>query len=157
VLRRQGFTLVEIVIVIFILLLILGVAIPSLSGVFADKRLHHSLDRFNELVREAHERALADRRAYLIAWSDHDIRLQPATFLKDEPQNPTDTMVIGRGDKWHLHLPAALTGQTPPEWIFWESGVCEPARVTFSSGDGSWTADYSPLTGLADVLAYAPR
>ena len=155
--RRNGFTLVEIVIVVFISLLLLTLAVPSLNGVLADKRLHRSLDRFNELVREAHERSLAEHRAYLIVWSDQQVSLQPAGFLNTEEHKPVDSMVIARHDQWHLDLPAALAKKTPPEWIFWESGVCEPARISFASDDGKWTVEYSPLTALSEIIAYGPH
>src|SRR5438309_5429719 len=92
--RQRGFTLVEVIIAVFILLLLLTLAVPSLNGVLADKRLHRSLDRFNELVRQAHERSLGEHRAYLIVWNDVQISLQPAAFLKTEPHQPIDTIAI---------------------------------------------------------------
>src|SRR5437588_12046455 len=105
--RRQcGFTLVEVIIAVFILLLLLTLAVPSLNGVLADKRLHRSLDRFNALVRQAHERSLAEHRAYLIVWNDAFITLQPAAFLKTEPHAPIDHMPRSRPDKWRIGVPA---------------------------------------------------
>jgi len=155
--HQRGFTLVEIVIAIFILLLLVLLAVPSLNGVLADKRLHRSLDRFNDLVRQAHERSLTEHRAYLIVWNDTFISLQPAAFLKTEEHQPIDIIPIARHDRWGLELPAALTKKVPAEWIFWESGVCEPARVRFASNDGSWTAEYSALSGLGNLITYASR
>ena len=155
--HQRGFTLVEIVISIFILLLLVSLAVPSLNGVLADKRLHRSLDRFNDLVRQAHERSLAEHRAYLIVWNDSFISLQPAAFLKTEEHQPIDTIPITRHDRWSLELPAALMKKVPPECVFWESGVCEPARIKFASNDGSWTTEYSALSGLGELIAYAPR
>jgi hypothetical protein len=108
-------------------------------------------------VRQAHERSLAEHRAYLIVWNDVQISLQPAAFLKTEPHEPIDTMPIARQEKWRLELPAALSKKVPAEWIFWESGVCEPARIRFASDDGSWTTEYSPLSGLGEIINYAPR
>jgi len=155
--HQRGFTLVEIVISIFILLLLVLLAVPSLNGVLADKRLHRSLDRFNDLVRQAHERSLAEHRAYLIVWNDTFISLQPAAFLKTEEHQPIDTIPITRHDRWSLELPAALMKKVPAQWIFWESGACEPARIKFASSDGSWTAEYSALSGLGELIAYVPR
>ena len=155
--RQRGFTLIETIIAIFILLLLLSLAVPSLNGGLADKRLHRSLDRFNELVRQAHERSVAEHRAYLIVWNDAFIILQPAAFLKTEEHQPIDTMPVTRHEKWRLELPAALSKKAPAEWIFWESGVCEPARIRFASDDGSWTTEYSPLSGLGEIITYAPR
>ena len=155
--HRDGFTLFELVIAVFILVLLLGLAVPSLSGVLADKRLHRSLDRFSSLVRQAHERSLAEHRAYLIVWGDHDVSLRPALFLKTEEHVPIDSLLVSKADKWQVEFPAALTKKPLPEWIFWESGVCEPLRVTFAGHDGLWAAEYSPLSALSEVVAYAPR
>src|SRR5207237_3272873 len=155
--RQRGFTLVEGIIAVFMLLRLLTLAVPSLHGVLADKRLHRSLDRFNELVRQAHDRRLAEHSAYLIVWNDAQISLQPAAFLKTEPHDPIDTMPIARHEKWRLELPAALSKKVPAEWIFWESGVCEPARIRFASDDGSCTTEYSALSGLGEVYSDASR
>ena len=155
--HQRGFTLVEIVIAIFILLLLVMLAVPSLNGVLADKRLHRSLDRFNDLVRQAHERSLAEHRAYLIVWNDTSVSLQPAAFLKTEEHQPIDSIPVGRHDHWSVEFPAALMKKVPAEWIFWESGACEPARIRFASNDGSWTAEYSALSGLGELVTYASR
>src|SRR5947207_15662596 len=104
---QRAFTLVEIVIAIFILLLLVLLAVPSLNGVLADKRLHRSLDGFNDLVRQAHERSLAEHRAYLIVWNDTDIRLQPAAFLKTEEHQRMDTIPITRQDRRSLGVPGS--------------------------------------------------
>ena len=147
----------EIVIAVFILLLLLGLAVPSLNGVLADKRLHHSLDRFNDIVRQAHERSLAERRAYLIVFGEQGVALQPVAFLKTEEHKPIDSMAMQRGENWRMELPAALTKKTPAEWIFWESGVCEPARISYAGSNGKWTVEYSALSALAEMISYAPR
>src|SRR5438045_8413023 len=102
--RQRGFTLVEIVIAVFILLLLLTLAVPSLNGVLADKRLHRSLDRFNELVRQAHERSLAEHRAYLIVWNVVEVSLQLAAFFKTEPHAPIDTIAIAIHEKCVVHI-----------------------------------------------------
>lgn len=155
--RRAGFTLLEIVIAVFILLLLMGLAVPSVNGVFADKRLHRSLDQLNGLVRDAHERSVGERRAYLIVLGKDSIDLRPAAFLKTEAQKATDSMPISPDDKWTMHFPAALSKGPPSQWIFWESGVCEPARIDFSGSDGKWSVEYSPLSAIPEITAYAPR
>jgi prepilin-type N-terminal cleavage/methylation domain-containing protein len=153
----HGFTLVEIVIAVFIMLLLLGLAMPSVNGVMADKRLHRSLDAFNDLVRQGHERSLAEHRAYLIVVGGQAVALQPASFFKGEAQQPVASIPIVRNEKWRVEFPAALSKKAAPEWIFWESGVCEPARISFASSDGKWTAEYSALSGLPEIVSYGAR
>lgn len=144
-------------IAIFILLLLVGLAVPSMRGLFADKRLHRSMDQFNNLVREAHERSLTEHRAYMITWNTDAITLEPQTFLKTDGHKPLAEIPVARTDKWQLSWPAALTKKQAPQWIFWESGACEPVRIKFTGPDGSWAADYPALTALGNLLAYAPR
>ncbi|MBV9010085.1 MAG: prepilin-type N-terminal cleavage/methylation domain-containing protein [Verrucomicrobia bacterium] len=155
--RASGFTLLEIVIAVFIILLLMGLAVPSLNGVMADRRLRSSLDRFNDLVRQAHERSLAEHRAYLIVLGNDGVSLRPLTFLKTEQHQPVDKVTLAPGDKWSIKFTAALVKRTPAEWIFWESGVCEPAEVSFAGTDGHWTAEYAPLSALAELNTYAAR
>ena len=153
----RGFTLIEIVIAVFILLLLLMLAVPSMNGVLADKRLRRSLDAFNDLVHQAQERSVAEHRAYLIVWGDKGIALRPEVFAKGEEARPTADLALGRGDVLKLTLPAALTKNPPGEWIFWPSGTCEPAVVQFSGRNGSWTANYSTLTVRPELTSYAAR
>ena len=153
----RGFTLIEIVIAVFILLLLLMLAVPSMNGVLADKRLRRSLDAFNDLVHQAQERSVAEHRTYLIVWGDKDIALRPEVFAKGEEVRPTADLALGRGDVLKLTLPAALTKNPPGEWIFWPSGTCEPAVVQFSGRNGSWTANYSALTVRPELTSYAAR
>ncbi|MGE5209040.1 MAG: Tfp pilus assembly protein FimT/FimU [Alphaproteobacteria bacterium] len=155
--RFRAFTLIEIALSIFILLLLLLLAVPSLSGVIANRRLKQSLDSFNQLVRQAQERSVSERRAYLIAWGKNSILLRPETFAENEEARPTAIYRLNKGNSVRLSLPAALEGKHPAEWIFWPSGNCEPAVVQFRGPAGTWTASYSPLTAQPDLTQYAAR
>jgi prepilin-type N-terminal cleavage/methylation domain-containing protein len=155
--RCRAFTLIEIIIAVAILTVVLLMAVPSLSGVLADRRLRASLDSFNNLVRQAQERSVAEHRAYLIVWGDKDVVVQPETFAKDEEKKVVATFSLERGTVLTLTLPAALISKPPGQWIFWPIGTCEPASVRFAGRAGTWTANYSPLTGHAELANYAAR
>ncbi len=155
--RFRAFTLIEIALSIFILLLLLVLAVPSLTGVIANRRLKQSLDGFNQLVRQAQERSLTERRPYLLAWGKDGILLRPEVFTEDEEAKPIAVFHPGKGTSVKLSLPAALAGKYPAEWIFWPSGNCEPAIVHFTGPAGSWTANYSPLTAQPELTQYAAR
>jgi type II secretory pathway pseudopilin PulG len=155
--RFRAFTLIEIALSIFILLLLLLLAVPSLSGVIANRRLKQSLDSFNQLVRQAQERSVTERRAYLIVWGKSSVLLRPEVFTKDEEEKPTAMLRLPKGSWIKVSLPAALIGKPPAEWIFWPSGTCEPAIVQFRGPAGTWTADYSPLTAQPELTQYAAR
>ena len=155
--RLRAFTLIEIALSIFILMLLLMLAVPSLSGVIANRRLKQSLDSFNQLVRQAQERSVTERRAYLIVWGKSSVVLKPEIFTKDEEEKATAVLRLPKGSWIKVSLPAALIGKPPAEWIFWPSGTCEPAIVQFRGPAGTWTADYSPLTAQPELTHYAAR
>ncbi|HJT45910.1 MAG TPA: prepilin-type N-terminal cleavage/methylation domain-containing protein [Chthoniobacterales bacterium] len=154
---RAAFTLLEIIIAVAIMATVLFMAIPSFRGVLADRHLRASLDGFNKLVRAAQERSVSEHRSYLIVWTDKNVFVQPESLTKDDSQEPVDTFELARGEVLTLTLPAALTSKKPGEWIFWPTGTCEPAIVQFTGRAGTWTENYSPLTGHGDLTSYAAR
>ena len=155
--RYRAFTLIEMIIAVAILTVILLMAVPSLSGVLADRKLRASLDGFNNLVRQAQERSVSEHRAYLIVWGTKDVIVQPEAFAKDEEKKAVATFALERGMVLTLTLPAALSAKPAGEWIFWPTGTCEPAIVRFAGRAGTWTANYSPLTGHGDLANYAAK
>jgi type II secretory pathway pseudopilin PulG len=155
--RFRAFTLIEIALSIFILMLLLMLAVPSLTGVVASRRLKQSLDGFNNLVREAHQRSVTERRPYLIVWGKGGVLLRPEVFAEDEEAKPTAEFRLNKGTLLKLSLPVALVGNHPAEWIFWPSGNCEPATIQFKGPAGLWTANYSPLTAQPEITQYAAR
>lgn len=155
--RQDGFTLIEITIAIVILLLILVVAVPSLNGVLADRRLRRSLDGLNRLVRQAQVRSISERRPYLIVVRDKKFALRAEGLLRGESPSPIATLAWGKGESFTLSFPAAIDEETPPAWIFWSSGNCEPAVVSYRGADGTWTAKYSALTARPELTNYVAR
>jgi type II secretory pathway pseudopilin PulG len=149
--------MIEMAIAVMIMVLILSLAVPSLNGVLADRRLHRSLDEFNSLVRQAQERSIAERRSYLIIWGDGKIGLRAEGLRSGEGTAPVAMLKVNKGESFNLSFPAALENEPPAEWIFWPSGNCEPAVVTFRGLSGEWTAKYSALTARADLTSYVTK
>ena len=132
-------------------------AVPSMSGVLADKRLRKSLDSFNAIVREAQERSMIERRAYLIVWQDGKIGLRPEGLLRGESPEPEMKIKIAKNESFRVSFPAALIDDAPAQWIFWPSGNCEPAMVSYQGRDGKWTANYSALTVRSETVSYVAK
>ena len=155
--RRPGFTLVELAIAVAVLVLLMMLAVPSMNGVLADRRLRKSLDGFNAVVREAQERSVSERRAYLIMWTGGKVGLRPEGVLKGESPDPEVRLKLAKNESLKVSFPAALVDDAPPEWIFWPSGNCEPALVTYQGKDGKWTASYSALTARSETVSYVAK
>jgi type II secretory pathway pseudopilin PulG len=155
--KTEGFTLIEIAIAVFLMLLMLMLAVPSMNGVMADRRLRRSVDDLNKLVQQAQDRSVTERRAYLIAWEKNRLVLRPEAFKQGEDPQPVATLNLPRGEAYTLKLPAALTKQAAAEWVFWPTGTCEPATVGFKGPSGTWTANYSGFTARAQLSSYAAK
>lgn len=155
--RQDGFTLIELSIAVVVMVVILAMAVPSVNGVLADRRLRRSLDDVNRLVLQAQERSSAERRSYLIVWSDKQFALRPEAFIQGEDRKPVASLKWQKGDSFTLSFPAAIDEEPPSEWIFWPSGNCEPAVVTYRGASGAWTAKYSALTARPELTKYAVR
>jgi type II secretory pathway pseudopilin PulG len=155
--RHAGYTLIEIAISVLILIIITLIAIPSVRGVLADRRLQRSLDAMNQIVREAQEHSVQEQRPYLIEWQRKAVILRPESLKEGEETDPVATLVLDKGHAFMLRLPEALEKDPVAQWIFWSSGTCEPANVRFKSPDGAWEVSYSPLTARPEIVRYAPR
>lgn len=155
--KQEGFTLIEIVIAIAIGVVILMVAVPSINGILADRALRRSLDEMNNLVVQAQDRSMAEGRSYLIIWRNKQFLLRPEVFRKGEDRKPVATLRWQRGDAYTLAFPAAIEEEPPSEWVFWPSGNCEPAVVTYKGPKGGWKAKYSALSGRPDLVYYAAK
>ena len=155
--RARGFTLIEIAISVFILMILMLLAIPSVSGVLADRRLQRSLTSMNEIVHQAQEHSVRERRPYLIVWQKDAVILRPEADDKGEGDAPIAQLALDKGHAFLLRLPAALAKDPLAQWIFWPSGTCEPANVSFKGPDGSWEVNYSPLTTRPEIVRYAAR
>src|SRR3982074_3378076 len=96
--RTMGFTLIELVVAIMIGAILMMLAVPSIEGVFADRRLRHSLDEFNKIVREAQERSIAERRPYLIVWFDGKVGLRAEGLTRGEDPDPAVKLRLAKNE-----------------------------------------------------------
>src|SRR5258708_3294017 len=105
--RQSGFTLLELAIAVVILVLLMMLAVPSMNGVLADRRLRRSLEGFNAIVREAKERSITERRSYLIVWSEGKVGLRPEGLRRGEDPGPLTALRLGKNESLNISFPAA--------------------------------------------------
>ncbi|MFL6515514.1 MAG: Tfp pilus assembly protein FimT/FimU [Chthoniobacterales bacterium] len=155
--RVSGFTLIEIVLTVCIMMLVLLLAVPSLNGVLKDRRLRQSLDRFNTLVSKAREQSITEHRPYLLIVGNKSVEVRPEVISKDDEPEPVADLPLSDRDSIKITFPAAMIKQPPAEWVFWPSGVCEPAIVDYLGRSGLWRVTYSALNAQPEITQYAPR
>jgi type II secretory pathway pseudopilin PulG len=144
-----AFTLFEICIAIFIAVMIIVAAVPSLTGVLADQKAKKLFNQFNDLTREASTRAMTERRPYVLAWDESGVTLRPQAPANKGEADGIDRVDFGEKLAPELQLPGALEKNPPREWTFWPTGTCEPAVIICHLDNAPWTASYDPLTEQA--------
>ena len=65
--RAAAFTLFEVCIALFIAVMIMVAAIPSISGIVQDQRAKKLFNQFDDLAREASTHAVTERRPSRVA------------------------------------------------------------------------------------------
>jgi type II secretory pathway pseudopilin PulG len=147
--QQRAFTLLELCIAVFIAVMIVLIAVPSVSGVLADQRAKKLFNQFDALARSASDHAITERRAYVLQWDESGVFMRPLA-----PEDRGEAQGGGRvefGDKLapELQLPGSLEKHPPRLWTFWPTGTCEPAVVICRIDGAPWTASYDPLTEQA--------
>lgn len=135
---------------IFIALLVMSVAIPSLTGALQQNRGQKSFEAFDSLVQEARTRSLTERKPYVLVWTRKKIVLRPEDAGKEGVQG-VRSLDLSHDEPLTLDLTAALVKKPEAIWTFWPSGACEPATVYFRGKKARWTAVYNPFTAEAAV------
>jgi prepilin-type N-terminal cleavage/methylation domain-containing protein len=148
----HGFTLLEMLLAVFIAVMVITIAVPSVSGVLAEQRMKRSFETFDELVRKAQELSMKERVTYQIKFHAESLVLEPADIGDfSQGENPPEVALsVKQEENFDLQLPASLIPDPPPEWTFWPNGTCEPAIITYRGSHGDWRATYDPLTAIPD-------
>jgi prepilin-type N-terminal cleavage/methylation domain-containing protein len=144
--RRDGFTLLEIVIALVIALMLTSLAVPGIMGLLRERDLQRTFESFDDMVRRAQERAVSEGRGFRIVFTETGAILEPSDPREEDAQAEVEQYAIGEDETLTLNRVAALAKQPPAEWPFWRSGCCEPVEVTYTGKAGSWTAEYDALT-----------
>lgn len=158
---NRAFTLIEMLLAIAIALGVIVLAVPNMRGVGRDRRLHEAFEKFDTFSRRAQQLAVAQQRPWSLTWDGGRILLQPVETTPEERESGTvehvEELPILEGERYSLDRHAALLPpkDTPPVWTFWRSGVCEPVIVGYSGPDGTWSAQYNPLTGHGEIIDQA--
>ncbi|MEO6786059.1 MAG: prepilin-type N-terminal cleavage/methylation domain-containing protein [Chthoniobacteraceae bacterium] len=159
----RAFTLIEMMLALAIAITVTVLAIPNMRGFAAEKRLHETFEKFDTLARKAQLNAVSGQRSWSLSWQPDRILLQPDEPTPEERENGgaslQEELPILNGESYTLDRHASLLApkDTPPVWTFWRSGTCEPVIVGYSGPDGTWSAQYNPLTGHGEIVDQVTR
>lgn len=151
--KRTGFTMIEMCISILVLVLIIAIAVPSLRGVLAERRLRGTFDAFDQVVAQTQRQSVREHIPYLLRFRPTENALyiiearDQGTKTKHKPR--TTKVALPKRGQYQIFFPNSFIKNPPLEWMFWPTGNCEPTVVQFQGAAGKWMAYYNPLTATA--------
>ncbi len=142
---------------IFLVLLLMAAALPSLLGQAARQRLQTAYERFDTLVADAQRHSVTDGKPYVLTWTPSGtIRLFPADWNpRDRKAVPVESLTPANdSEHYTLVRDASLTQDPAPVWTFWPSGNCEPVGILYEGTSGTWTAQYNALSTRGNITRF---
>jgi hypothetical protein len=154
----RGFTLLEISLVVVIGFMMLGLATPTIRGLFAEQRLRERMHQFEEFVHRAGALAKSTRGEVRLIWEKGGIRM--ATELVPAEQNllpgaePEATggaatdgefFAVDKEEALSVVRIAAREREPLAEWSFWPAGVREPVEIYYSGTAGRWALRFNAI------------
>lgn len=143
--HRAAFTLLEICLTLVIGMVLIMLAIPSVSGLLAEQRLHETWDRLEQMVNSARLQSMNTQKPYRLVWDKHRI-----TLISDKVELESLTMVDEEG--YEIIRTAALINSPPEEWTFWPNGTCEPVIIRYHGRSGRWQVRFDALSPRGTFL-----
>ena len=159
----RAFTLIELMLAIAIAITVTVLAVPNMRGVARERRLHDTFEKFDAFARKAQLNAVRGQRSWSLVWQPGQIALQPDSPTPDEQQNgggaQSESFPVPESEVYTMERHASLLAvkDTPGVWTFWRSGTCEPVIVSYAGPDGTWSAQYNPLTRHGEIVDQATR
>jgi len=128
--RRSGFTLLEVMLVMAILVVLLSIAYPSIEGMYGDVRVTAAVDQVRAVWAEARARAIDDGQAYRFAIMPDTNRYRVAP---DSPDFWDDSDSGG--------APSGGDNSAPPYVVedALKEGIVFKVGPGMDAGSGAWT------------------
>lgn len=133
--RAAGFTLLEIIVAMSLTVLIIGIAIPNVSGVIAEDKLRRAAAVIETTARQNMLQALN---------SQQTVRMELAAGAFGTSDEFAGMLWVRRFGESAFRK--AKRGEV---WEFSPSGICEPIEVRISGPAGQIEMGFDPLTACA--------
>jgi Tfp pilus assembly protein FimT len=143
--RCAAFTLLEICLTLLIGLVLITLAVPSVSGLLAEQRLHETWDRFEQLVNTARLQSIKEQQPYRLVWEKNRVVVEAASAKPGESKEKS-SLTMEDSENYELIRTAALINPAPQEWTFWPNGACEPVVIRYHGRSGRWRVRFDALS-----------
>lgn len=143
--RAPGFTLIEVVIVVFMMAALAGVAVISFAGFGTDRSVSEPGDELIRLAKTAVRAAAVQGRPFVISFGEKEfglVGLESGAAGSDRVVLPEGTSLSVL--RWGQRDWQPADGQA---WMFGANGLCDPIRVRLESPEAVLEMGFNPLTG----------
>jgi prepilin-type N-terminal cleavage/methylation domain-containing protein len=135
----RGFTLLELIVTLFVILLTVGLSVPLISRSSDAIRARADVAGFSAVLRHARERAITSRRAYAVVI---DPTARKMTVLAGGTDGEVkETRTLPERVSVQASPPPALTVRFEPE------GTSSGAEYRVTAGDIVYRVSVDPVTG----------
>ena len=152
--RPRGFTLIEIAIVLAIIVLIIGAAVPLSSGFMGEQRLRDVVRELLVLAKTARSEAMSTGRASAVVFGKKGFGL-----ARPGEEELAERYLLPRGMAYVL-VPFGEERAVKPDgqrWIFQPTGLCEPVTFRLEEDEAWMQVSFDPLTAnIAEESYYIP-
>jgi prepilin-type N-terminal cleavage/methylation domain-containing protein len=182
--RRSAFTLLELCVVLLIMALLAGAAMPAMESAFTEQTLRGDAHQLSMMVKTAMIKSGEQQRPYLISLDGNELLLEPApASVVDDDQasvagattsatfsahddadagtaagDVTMTQTLGNALKFpDAQKKNAWEALPSVRWTFQPSGLCPLPRVRLERGNAYIEMSFNALTGdVEDEASYIP-
>lgn len=134
--RSPGFTLLELILTLFVLALAAGLAAPAIGRTAETIRARADVAAFTALLRHAHERAITTRQRLSVVVDPGERRITVASEEGEKEARTLEARVAVEASP-----PPALTVRFEP------SGTSSGGEFRVSSGPARYRVTIDPVTG----------
>ncbi|MEO6055075.1 MAG: prepilin-type N-terminal cleavage/methylation domain-containing protein [Chthoniobacterales bacterium] len=151
----RAFTLLEICLVIVVLSVIAGLALPLMHGLIAQERIGGITNDYRDLALQARRLAVEEGIPYAIYFNDKTLTLAPWYGTEKRAGKPIDEMRIPPDMDISLRNISTGRWQVPAgqAWIFQTGGICDYLEIRTKAGSCRSELAFNPLTATARETA----
>ncbi len=158
--RCAGFTLLEVVLFVLIMMIMMGFLIPAFSGSGSGEELRRTSVDLEKLVRTLRREAVATGTSHRVLITPSGIA-EEAALRDGDAEEPVETITLSwpAGSKVRIRSWPSEEWFEPEEWswVFQPSGLVLPIEFRLDSGEAWIEVAFSPVTGeIVDEKFYLP-
>lgn len=158
--RDGGYTLLEIALVVAIIVLLVGAAVPLTTGFVREQRLRDAVRSLLVLAKTARTDAMTTGHATEVVFGKKGFALARGKESGEAGgEDGAESSALTGGLRYEL-FPFGSDKPLKPDgqrWIFQPTGLCEPVAVRIMEGEAWIEVRFDPLTaGIAEESYYIP-